>query len=220
MAGAAAGVLVEALAGAGISREHADIYAEAIRRGGTLITVRAEADEQARICEVVERHDPVDIDERAESWRDAAVPEATTTSGGPADHGVSAGAVPMPTGSGMSSRARKAGGCAVKPTSPPAATRQKRGRRGWASTPRRGRWLSAAQAALAGLSAALDGLTETSFEFSVEPAGNACRRVITRLRRRIAGVARRGIAVSGIPAGAAADTRGACIAAAVGRRAP
>ena len=100
-AGAAAGALVGSLVGAGISREHADIYAEAVRRGGTLITVRAEDAERQRVCDIVERHDPVDVDERSESWRHAEVPQATTTTGAPADHGASAGVVPMPTGSGV-----------------------------------------------------------------------------------------------------------------------
>jgi hypothetical protein len=38
--GAAVGGLVGALVEAGIPREHADIYAEAVRRGGTLLTHR------------------------------------------------------------------------------------------------------------------------------------------------------------------------------------
>ena len=40
--GAAVGGLVGALVEAGIPREHADIYAEAVRRGGTLVTVRTD----------------------------------------------------------------------------------------------------------------------------------------------------------------------------------
>jgi hypothetical protein len=67
--GAAVGGLVGALVEAGIPREHADIYAEAVRRGGTLVTVRAGDEWQNRATEILNRHSPVDIEERAESWR-------------------------------------------------------------------------------------------------------------------------------------------------------
>ncbi|MBV8888347.1 MAG: hypothetical protein JO305_01620 [Alphaproteobacteria bacterium] len=116
--GAAAGGLIGALAGAGISREHADLYAEAVRRGGTLLTVRADDASQARVSDILERHNPVDVEERATGWRDegwtgfdaAAAPyagasyprpagsssgvEPTTMSGARADHPVSAGQLP------------------------------------------------------------------------------------------------------------------------------
>jgi hypothetical protein len=67
--GAAVGGLVGALVDAGIPREHADIYAEAVRRGGTLVTVRAGDEWQNRATEILNRHSPVDIEERAENWR-------------------------------------------------------------------------------------------------------------------------------------------------------
>ena len=69
--GAAVGGLVGALVEAGIPREHADIYAEAVRRGGTLITVRADDVVSNRVSDILNRHSPVDIEERAESWRQA-----------------------------------------------------------------------------------------------------------------------------------------------------
>ena len=56
---------------AGIPREHADIYAEAVRRGGTLVTVRTEDAFSDRVSDILNRHSPVDIEERAESWRQA-----------------------------------------------------------------------------------------------------------------------------------------------------
>jgi hypothetical protein len=69
--GAAVGGLVGALVEAGIPREHADIYAEAVRRGGTLVTVRTDDDLSDRVTDILDRHSPVDIEERAESWRQA-----------------------------------------------------------------------------------------------------------------------------------------------------
>jgi hypothetical protein len=69
--GAAVGGLVGALVEAGIPREHADIYAEAVRRGGTLVTVRTDDAFSDRVSDILNRHSPVDIEERAESWRQA-----------------------------------------------------------------------------------------------------------------------------------------------------
>jgi hypothetical protein len=69
--GAAVGGLVGALVEAGIPREHADIYAEAVRRGGTLVTVRTDDALSDRVTDILNRHAPVDIEERAESWRQA-----------------------------------------------------------------------------------------------------------------------------------------------------
>jgi hypothetical protein len=69
--GAAVGGLVGALAEAGIPREHADIYAEAVRRGGTLVTVRTDDGLSDRVSDILNRHSPVDIEEWAESWRQA-----------------------------------------------------------------------------------------------------------------------------------------------------
>src|SRR3982750_5011485 len=48
VAGAAAGGIVGALVDAGVSREHADVYSESIRRGGTLVTARVTDQEAAR----------------------------------------------------------------------------------------------------------------------------------------------------------------------------
>ena len=63
-------------------RQHHDIYAEATRRGSCVITVDADSEEEReRAVEVMNRFDPVDIDERASHWRsqgwtgyDAAAP--------------------------------------------------------------------------------------------------------------------------------------------------
>lgn len=51
-------------------REHHDIYAEAVRRGSCVLTVSASSDEQLdRATDILNRYDPVDIDERSAHWR-------------------------------------------------------------------------------------------------------------------------------------------------------
>ena len=73
-AGATAGGLVGALVGAGESEEHANVYSESVRRGGTLVTARV-ADEQAsRIQTVLDGYKPIDpaargADYRREGWK-------------------------------------------------------------------------------------------------------------------------------------------------------
>jgi hypothetical protein len=46
--GAAAGGLLGGLVGSGIAKEHAEVYAEGVRRGGTLVTVRVPEELAAR----------------------------------------------------------------------------------------------------------------------------------------------------------------------------
>ncbi|HYC42235.1 MAG TPA: YsnF/AvaK domain-containing protein [Noviherbaspirillum sp.] len=66
-------------------RQHHDVYAEATRRGSCVVTVNADDEqERERAIEVMNRFDPVDIDERASQWRsqgwtgyDAAAPMYT-----------------------------------------------------------------------------------------------------------------------------------------------
>lgn len=83
--GAAAGGLIGALTGAGLSGTDAETYAEGVRRGGTLVTVRADGDLAERVVALMRRGGAVDLDERAEGWRaqgwagGPAVPVATAT---------------------------------------------------------------------------------------------------------------------------------------------
>jgi len=70
-AGAVAGGLIGALTGEGIPEERATYYAEAVRRGGAIITVRAEDTRADRAAEVMMMNGGIDIDERAARWRDA-----------------------------------------------------------------------------------------------------------------------------------------------------
>lgn len=67
--GAASGGLLGSLVGAGVSEADANVYAEGVRRGGTLITVRAEDAQGAMIEQVLARHSAVDTSTRADEYR-------------------------------------------------------------------------------------------------------------------------------------------------------
>ncbi len=67
--GAAAGGLIGALTGAGLSGADAETYAEGVRRGGTLVTVRADGELAERVIALMQRGGAIDLDERAEGWR-------------------------------------------------------------------------------------------------------------------------------------------------------
>ncbi len=54
--GAAAGGLLGGLVGAGISDDHAEIYTEGVRRGGTLVTVRVAEENAATAETILDRH--------------------------------------------------------------------------------------------------------------------------------------------------------------------
>lgn len=65
LAGAAAGGLTEALREAGHAGDEAEIYAEAVRRGAALVSVRAEADDRGRIEQILHSHEGSDSTTRA-----------------------------------------------------------------------------------------------------------------------------------------------------------
>nr|WP_294524025.1 general stress protein [uncultured Rhodopila sp.] len=66
--GAAAGGLVGALTGAGVNKEEAHVYAEGVRGGGSLVTVRVEDADAARAEEIMGRHGAVDWQQRRASY--------------------------------------------------------------------------------------------------------------------------------------------------------
>jgi hypothetical protein len=68
--GAVAGGLIGGLTDMGVSRPDAEYYAEAVRRGGALVTVRAEDSRAERAAEVMRAHGAIDIERRAGQWRD------------------------------------------------------------------------------------------------------------------------------------------------------
>jgi len=65
-AGAVAGGLIGGLTDLGVNETHAEFYAEAVRRGAALVTVRADDAEQ-----IIRRHGAFDIEERVLQWKSA-----------------------------------------------------------------------------------------------------------------------------------------------------
>ena len=68
-AGAATGGIVGALVDAGVSREHADVYSESIRRGGTMVTARVRDEEAPRVEAMMATYKPVDPVVRGKEYR-------------------------------------------------------------------------------------------------------------------------------------------------------
>lgn len=99
--GAVAGGLVGSLVEAGVPAEEAETYVEGVRRGGTLVAVAASEADVLRAVEIMSRHNPVDLKERAASWRqsgwkqeaDIDTPDAT----GQTTMGDAVAARPAPT---------------------------------------------------------------------------------------------------------------------------
>lgn len=67
--GAATGGLAGYLIDEGIPEEDAHYYAEGVRRGGRLVSVRAQGEEIDRAHRIMQEHGAIDIRNRAEDWR-------------------------------------------------------------------------------------------------------------------------------------------------------
>lgn len=94
--GAASGGLLGSLVGAGVSEEDANVYAEGVRRGSTLVTVRADDSQGAMVEQVMAKYNAVDASTRGEEYRsggwnkfDEAAP--AYVAGGPGTMGTTAG---------------------------------------------------------------------------------------------------------------------------------
>ncbi len=70
-AGAATGGVVGALTKEGVNADHADLYAEGIRRGGALVSVKTDDKWQGIAEEIMNRRLSVDPDGRANTYRAA-----------------------------------------------------------------------------------------------------------------------------------------------------
>lgn len=68
--GAVAGGLIGGLTDMGVSKDDAEYYAESVRRGGALVTVRADDSRAERAADIMRDHGAIDIDQRAEQWRE------------------------------------------------------------------------------------------------------------------------------------------------------
>jgi hypothetical protein len=68
--GAVAGGLIGGLTDMGVSRSDAEYYAEAVRRGGALVTVRADDARAERAADIMRSHGAIDIERRVARWRE------------------------------------------------------------------------------------------------------------------------------------------------------
>ena len=67
--GGVVGGLVGALTHLGVPKEHAEYYAEGVRRGGTLVTVNSPDDRAEEAVDILNGHGAVDIDQRASTYK-------------------------------------------------------------------------------------------------------------------------------------------------------
>lgn len=71
--GAAVGLVIGGILGAlidvGVPEQHAQYYAEGVRRGGSVVTVQTDDQSAERAMDILDRHNAVDVEERANVWR-------------------------------------------------------------------------------------------------------------------------------------------------------
>lgn len=70
-AGAVAGGLIGALTEVGIPEDHANYYAEVVRRGGALVTLKADETRADRAAEIMRANGAINLDERVSHWRES-----------------------------------------------------------------------------------------------------------------------------------------------------
>jgi len=68
--GASGGGIIGSLIGAGVSEEHAHVYAESVRRGGAIVTVRADDDRIPTVETIMSRR-AVNPESKATAYRSA-----------------------------------------------------------------------------------------------------------------------------------------------------
>jgi hypothetical protein len=68
-AGAAVGGLAGSLVETGVDERDAHAYAEGVRRGGALVTVRADEVDSSRIVDILDDEGRVDMEQRQNDWR-------------------------------------------------------------------------------------------------------------------------------------------------------
>lgn len=67
--GAAAGGIIGSMTNAGVDEREANLYAEGVRRGGTLVAARVDDDEVLQAREILDRYQPVDLVAREAAYR-------------------------------------------------------------------------------------------------------------------------------------------------------
>jgi hypothetical protein len=70
-AGAAVGGLIGSFAEAGVDAKEAEVFAEGVRRGGTIVTIRTEEARAAQATAILGRHASVDLPAREAEYRAA-----------------------------------------------------------------------------------------------------------------------------------------------------
>jgi hypothetical protein len=70
-AGAATGGVVGALVASGVPEGEAQVYCEAVRRGGTMVSVRASEADEPRVLRILDQHRPIDYVAREADYRKA-----------------------------------------------------------------------------------------------------------------------------------------------------
>jgi len=70
-AGAVTGGITASLVDFGVPEDEASSYAEALRRGSTLVSVTTEEENIPRAEEIMNRHQAIDLDERTNMWRES-----------------------------------------------------------------------------------------------------------------------------------------------------
>jgi uncharacterized protein (TIGR02271 family) len=94
------------------NRHYADYYAEGTRRGGTLVTAAAPDNLAERAADIMRDHNAIDVDERAEQWRNSgwtgasAGATSATRAGITSAHAQAAPIRPADTGAAPSGEAR------------------------------------------------------------------------------------------------------------------
>ena len=68
--GGASGGVIGSMISAGVLKENAEIYAEGVRRGGTLVTVRVDETDESKVEAIMRKHDPVDPAKRGKAYRE------------------------------------------------------------------------------------------------------------------------------------------------------
>jgi hypothetical protein len=71
VAGGVAGGLVGALIDAGVPEDHAHVYSEAVRRGGTLLSVKVEESDVVLARAILDRHTSIDPVNRGAEYRES-----------------------------------------------------------------------------------------------------------------------------------------------------
>lgn len=67
--GAGAGAIIGALVKLGIAEEEAHLYAEGVRHGGTLVVVQTSDQMAMQAANIMERHQPADMEQKAIEWQ-------------------------------------------------------------------------------------------------------------------------------------------------------